>query len=214
MAKVVPLHRLGRPAPPQDLLDGPLDQFLPEPELVEWARAAFISEDAALVNEDHAHLRMASIGFLWTNVPNARRGRRIIGQAERGDPQGVMGKWARARAEAQVRGWFGHVPDFIITIDALFAAECGDAEFCALIEHELSHCAQEHDAFGAPKFNRYGLPVWAMKAHDVEAFVGVARRYGAVEANVRELVDAVNRGPLIARAQIAGICGSCAREVA
>ncbi|UIK01498.1 hypothetical protein LZK82_26610 (plasmid) [Rhizobium leguminosarum] len=27
-----------------------------------------------------------------------------------------------------------------------------DAQACALMEHELSHCAQELDDFGAPKF--------------------------------------------------------------
>lgn len=214
MSTVITLRRLARPRPPQSLLDGEGKPFVPAQEVDAWARAAFIDEDAALVNEDHAHLRLADLGFLWTNVPNSRQGRAIIGTAERGEPQGAMGRWAKARARAQVCSWFGGMPDFIVTIDALYAAECGDVEFAALIEHELSHCAQEHDVYGAPKFTREGLPVWAMRAHDVEAFIGVARRYGAVEANVRELVDTVNRGPLISRAQVAGICGSCTRNVA
>ncbi|MET3352361.1 UNVERIFIED_ORG: hypothetical protein ABID33_000244 [Xanthobacter viscosus] len=203
-----------RPRPPVYLLNGDEAQFVPTPELQAWAGTAVIAEDAALVNEDHAHLRLADIGFLWTNVENSRRGRRIIGQAELGEPQGAMGKWAKARAEAQVRGWFGEVPDFIITIDATYAAECGDAEFCALVEHELYHCGQERDPFGAPRFNRYGQPIWTMRGHDVEEFVGVVRRYGAEATGVRDLVEAANRGPEISGARVAHLCGTCGRSAA
>lgn len=213
MGQSTVLGVMSRPAPPADLLDGS-EVFRPAPELWEWARASFVAEDAALVNEDHAHLRHADIGFLWTSVANSRQGRRIVGQAERGEPLGAMGKWAKARARAQVCAWFGGVPAFIITIDALYASDCGDAEFCALVEHELYHCAQERDAFGAPRFTREGLPMWTMRGHDVEEFIGVVRRYGADAAGVREMVAAANRGPEIGEARIAHLCGSCASRVA
>lgn len=210
MGKVTSLRRHPRPMPPLDLNEEIEGRFVPSPELAEWAHSVFIAEDAALVNEDHAHLRQADIGFLWTNVENSRRGRRIIGQAELGEPQGAMGRWAMARAKAQVRGWFGEVPDFIVTIAALYAAECGDAEFAALVEHELYHCAQEHDTFGAPRFSRYGLPIWTMRGHDVEEFVGVVRRYGADAAGLRQMIDAANRSPEIGPASVAHLCGNCA----
>jgi len=48
-------------------------------------------------------------------------------------------------------GWFGHVPDFILTFEAEYAMSCSNAEFCALVEDELYHAAQETDPFGAPK---------------------------------------------------------------
>lgn len=214
MGKVTALRRLARPQPHRALLVAEGECFLPAPEIAEWVRSAFIAEDALLINEDHAHLRQADIGFLWTNVENSRRGRRIIGQAELGEPQGAMGRWAKARAKAQVCGWFGEVPNFIITIDATFAAECGDAEFCALVEHELYHCAQERDPFGAPRFTREGLPVWTIRGHDVEEFVGVVRRYGADAAGVCALVDAANRGPEISGARVAHLCGTCQRSAA
>ena len=35
--------------------------------------------------------------------------------------------------------WFGRVPAFLITLAADYCAECSDAEFCALVEHELYH---------------------------------------------------------------------------
>nr|WP_153518921.1 putative metallopeptidase [Sinorhizobium meliloti] len=189
--------------------------FIPAEDMPEWIEATFLDPSSPLHNEEHAHLAHAEIGFLWTAVENSRKGRRIIGQCEEGKPQGAMGKWACARAEMQVKQWFGFVPDFIITVDAEYCRACGDAEFMALVEHELYHAAQERDGFGAPKFSRAtGRPIFTIRGHDVEEFVGVVRRYGADAAGVRAIVDAANRPPEIARAQIAHACGTCQLRVA
>ncbi|WP_221125751.1 putative metallopeptidase [Rhizobium bangladeshense] len=201
-----------RPTPPEDMLEDTGIRFEPAHELIEWARSSFIDETADLVNEDHAHLRFASIGALWTNVPNGRNGRRIIGQCEMGLPP--AGKWSRARVELQLQQWFGDLPHFVLTFDAHYASTCSDAEFCALVEHELYHAGQERDAFGAPKFRRDGSPAFGLRGHDVEEFVGVVRRYGADAANVRALVDAANRPPEVSQASIGHVCGTCLLRVA
>lgn len=120
-----------------------------------------------------------------------------------------MGRWAKARAEQQVREWFGFIPDFILTFSAPYATHASDAEFCALVEHELYHCGQERDEWDAPKFRKSGLPAFTMRGHDVEEFVGVVRRYGADASGVRDLVEAASHEPLIARASIAQACGTC-----
>ena len=60
-------------------IGGPI--FVPAPELESWLRSTFMDEDAPLQNEDHAHLREASIGVLWTSIWNTRNGRRVVGQA-------------------------------------------------------------------------------------------------------------------------------------
>jgi hypothetical protein len=122
-------------------------------------------------------------------------------------------KWSRARIELQLEQWFGQVPDFLLTFDAQYAAECSDSEFCALVEHELYHAGQEQGPFG-PKFRKDGRPAFAMRGHDVEEFIGVVRRYGADAANVRALVDAANRPPEISQASIGHICGTCQLRVA
>lgn len=202
---------MSRPLPPETVtsVDTTIT-FAPAPELVEWVRATFINEDAKLFNPDHFHLNSASLGILWTNVSNSRKGRHIVGQCEEGKPSGMMGKWGKARAEQQIVDWFGTLPDFIITIDALYAMECSDAEFCALIEHELYHAAQERDPFGAPKFSKStGKPVFNLRGHDIEEFVGVVRRYGAEATHVKALVDAANAGPEIANVRISQACGTC-----
>lgn len=204
---------LNRPRPPEHLfsIENVLDglQFVPAPDLVEWAFATFINEGAPLENEDHAHLRSARIGALWTSVENARQGRMVVGQAELGKPQGTMGRWARARAEQQICDWFDCVPDFILTFSAPFMVEQSDATFCAIVEHELYHCGQERDEFGMPRFNRMGMPAFAMRGHDIEEFVGVVRRYGAEASGVAAMIAAAAEAPLIAAADIAHVCGNC-----
>ncbi|MHC2797172.1 hypothetical protein ACVINZ_006184 [Mesorhizobium jarvisii] len=201
-----------RPLPPAELLEANEIKFVAAVELAQWALATFIVEEASLRNDDHRHLNQANIGALWTNVPNGRAGRSIIGQAERGLPP--AGKWLRARIERQILDWFGDVPDFILTFDAHYASQCSDDEFCALVEHELYHCGQERDMFGQPKFRKSGLPAFTIRGHDVEEFVGVVRRYGADAAGVREMVDAAKAGPEIANVSIAQACGTCRLRVA
>lgn len=205
-----------RPYPPETMfgLDG-FKSFAPAPDVSEWVEATFFDPSSPVANPEHEHLANAHIGYLWTVVENNRKGKRVIGQCETGSPQGAMGKWSKARAEQQVVEWFGSVPDFIITLDAEYCQQCGDAEFMALVEHELYHAAQDVDAFGAPKFNKMtGQPVFTIRGHDVEQFVGVVRRYGADAAGVRAMVDAANRPPEIARAHIEHSCGTCLLRVA
>lgn len=207
MAKI--LRTRQRPRPPRDLLDGIPGKFIAGPEVFQWFRDVIFDAAGPLHNEDHVHLVDAYIGVLWTTAGNSRLGQRIIGQAEFGDPQGSMGKWAKARARQQVDGWFGSIPDFIMTLDAFYCAECSDSEFCALVEHELYHMAQATDPFGMPKFKKNGRPMFAMRGHDVEEFVGVVRRYGATTCGVGALVDAAKRPPEIAPVRIGQACGTC-----
>ncbi len=181
--------------------------FIPAPEIIEWATQLFIESGSELYNEDHKHLNFATIGALWTNVQNSRAGRRVVGQCEMGLPP--AGKWMRGRMERQLLDWFGEVPDFVLTFDATYCATCSDAEFMALVEHELYHAGQERDEFGGLKFRKDGRPALAIKGHDVEEFVGVVRRYGANASGVRALVDAANRPPEIADIRIAQACGTC-----
>lgn len=203
-----------RPLPPAELfgLDG--EAFRPAPEVVEWLSGTFISADAELLNQDHEHLRDARLGVLWTTVPNSRQMLTVAGQAEKPMFQG--GKWSKRRQEMQMERWFGEMPDFVITLDAGYALQCDDVSWCALVEHELYHCAQAVNEFGAPKFNQStGLPIFGIRGHDVEEFVGVVRRYGvgAAAGQARALVEAANNQPEVATARIAVACGTCGATV-
>jgi hypothetical protein len=198
-----------KPIPPPETL-GWAPAFIPAPEVNEWVYEHIIRPTGVIHNPDHLHLQEAHIGFLWTNVENSSKGRRIIGQAEQ--PAFRCGKWQKARQELQMEQWFGALPDFIITLDTTYCRLCTDTEFCALVEHELFHCAQAMDEFEQPRFNKdTGLPVFTMKGHDVEEFIGVVRRYGVGQPDgaLAQMVQAANRGPEVARVDIAKACGTC-----
>lgn len=198
-----------RPQPPEQLLDLH-PAFLPAPEVWEWVSEHILGEGGDLHNPDHEHLVQAHVGFLWTNAQNAKRGRRVLGMAEM--PSFMCNAWQRARQEVQIEGWFGQMPDFLITLDALYCATCSDAEFCALVEHELYHCAQKRDLFGMPKFNQQtGRPSFEIRGHDVEEFIGVVRRYGTGEPDgaLAQLVAAAGRKPEVSGISISAACGTC-----
>ena len=197
-----------RPAPPDALLVPNLfyTALVPAPDVAAWVHDTILADTGRLLNPDHAHLLDADIGFLWASSAFTKRGRTVVGQAEQ-----VMiraGGWQKARQEQQLREWFGHVPEFLITLAADYCAQCSDTEFCALIEHELYHIGQERDEFGAPKFTKDGMPRLAMRGHDVEEFVGVVQRYGA-SAQVARMVEAAKRPPAVSGASIAHACGTC-----
>lgn len=195
-----------RPNPPSDLLEHLFSTLRPAPELWEWISAEILADTGSLHNPDHAHLLGASVQVLWASQSFAKQGRTVLGQAEQ-----VMhraGGWQKARQEQQMREWFGEEPDYLITLAADYCAQCAEAEFCALVEHELYHIAQATDQYGAPKFTQDGMPKLEMRGHDVEEFVGVVRRYGASH-DVQQLIDAASRPPEVAKINISRACGTC-----
>ncbi len=205
--------KLARPYPPTLDLAG---EFAASQELSDWAHEAFIQPDAPLFNLDHEHLQTARIGFLWTNIHAQRRMMMIAGQAELPLPPSSLGPWGRARFETQLNQWFPEGIDFLITVYADYAKDADDASFCALIEHELYHCGQRADEFGNPKFRKDGTPVYGLRGHDVEEFVGIVRRYGVGSAagQTANLAQAAKILPEIKPAAIAGACGTCRSQVA
>lgn len=203
-----------RPLPTTAFVEefAPYIRLTPASGVWEWVQSQIIAESGHLHNHDHFHLADADIGFLWAAHAFNKKGRTVLGQAE--EVMFRAGGWQKARMEQQMHEWFGHKPDYIITLAADFCLQCSDLEFCALIEHELYHIAQEEDEFGAPKFYRdSGLPKLCMRGHDVEEFTGVVRRYGASK-EVQELVDAANAPAEVAHIDIARSCGTCMLKLA
>ena len=47
-----------------------VDEFVPAPEVWEWALATFVAREGALHNPEHAHLEFAHVGVLWTSIEN------------------------------------------------------------------------------------------------------------------------------------------------
>ncbi|AIS12635.1 hypothetical protein JM49_13410 [Pseudomonas chlororaphis subsp. aurantiaca] len=195
-----------RPFPPAGLLDSIWLSLRPAPEVWEWLQAEILADTGSIHNEDHAHLLDADIQVMWASSSFEKQGRRVLGQAEQVAFR--AGGWQKARMEQQMRDWFGEVPAFIITLAADYCAQCSDAEFCALVEHELYHIAQATDKYGQPAFTEEGSPKLKLRGHDVEEFVGVVRRYGA-SREVQALVDAANNPAEVGKLNISRACGTC-----
>lgn len=202
---------MSRPMPPAELLGSPFLLLEPACEVLEWIQREVLAETGSIHNPEHSHLNDASIGVLWASSAFNKKGRSVLGQAEQ-----LMiraGGWQKARQEQQMREWFGEEPQFLITLAADYCAQCTDAEFCALVEHELYHIAQATDQYGAPKFTQDGMPKLEMRGHDVEEFIGVVRRYGASH-DVQQLIDAASRPPEVAKINISRACGTCLLKLA
>jgi hypothetical protein len=198
-----------RPVPPLLGFENNRPEFAPAPEVKTWIQAEILAKDGAIHNPDHRHLLDADWVVLWAAQGFNSKGRGVIGTAEQ-----VLFRcnaWQRGRQEQQLREWFGRVPDYLITLDAGYCAQCEDAEFCALVEHEMFHIAQERGFAGEPLFKRDGTPKLAIQGHDVEEFVGVVRRYGVGDPNgaIAKLARAANSAPEVSRVSIAGACGTC-----
>jgi hypothetical protein len=211
MPKVKPTAGPIRPMPPDALFESPYMSFMPAPDVRAWARAMFLAEGAPLHNEDHLHLEDANFEFLWASGGFVKQGRTVLGQCE--EVTFRAGPWQKGRQEQQMRDWFGEVPDFVITLDADYGCKCTDAEFCALVEHEMYHIGHLKDDYGQPAFTKDGLPKLGMRGHDVEEFVGVVRRYGASK-DVQRLVEATKNAPEVAKLNIARACGTCLLKAA
>lgn len=200
------------PKPPARVTESAVPLFIPAPELREWAFATFIHKGGALENPDHEHLEDAEILFLWASYPEVRNGLEVAGTAEVNPKQEK--RWAQGRQAAQFREWHSGVgPDFVITISAPFMAEADPVSVCAVIDHELYHCSQKKDESGDPKFSPDGLPIWAIRGHDVEEFVGVAARYGAWSEGLKALKTVLDMPPLVARSETTrAVCG-CGAQI-
>jgi hypothetical protein len=202
---------ISRPLPPEELVEAgrQAELFRPAPDVWEWIQSVYLEEGAPLINYDHEHLVAADVAVLWTTAENIRHGRQIAGTAEIPNVKGT--RWAKARERDQLMQWFGRIPEFLITLDAVTAAQDEDLNFCALCDHELYHCGLKLDRHGSVKYDRDGNAQFALRGHDVEEHIGVVARYGIVSAGVERLVAAALQTPLIAPAQISIACGNCLR---
>lgn len=184
-------------------------------DLWPWIRETFLESWGKLHNPDHEHLlsfQPPELSFLWAYTKCEAKDRRVLGQTER-----VMiniGGWRKARQEKQMIDWFGCVPKFIITIDAWFAHNASDTDFCALVEHELYHVGAKRDEDGNYLVSQStGEYKYYLRPHDVEEFHGVVQRYGA-SPDVQKMVELANDGPTIGKAKIAHACGTCLLKLA
>jgi len=176
-----------RPKPPDEI-----PSFLAAPEVYEWLHSTILNTEHEWYNDDHKHLldyRVNEIAFLWAQGGYMKKNKWVLGECEK--VMMMAGGWKRERQEMWFKDTLGAVPDYLITLDASYCRDCTDAEFAALVEHELYHISHKTDMFGDPAFTKDGKPALEITSHDVEEFFGVVRRYGGDEAVIKmaELQD-------------------------
>jgi len=213
---------LVRPKPPLRLHEpDDFGDFEPAKEVNKWVGQTFLDERSALFDEEHSHLLQANVGYLWTNAYNETKQVQVIGQASLAKPHPALGKWQKKELEWLYRKWFedpkaeeGFELDFIIRIYAPDAATANDMEFCSLIKHELSHCAQGLDEYKNPAWYKSGpkkgRPKLVLKDHDFAGFHSNVRDFGpGAERGVPELLEIVKQPPRVAWVDVSRMCGNC-----
>ncbi len=66
-----------------------------------------------------------------------------------------------------------------------------EAQWLALIDHELCHLTVDKDENGKPKEDENGRPCVRLRRHDLEEFRDVVRRHGMYLDDIREFVMAL-----------------------
>src|SRR5690606_21448859 len=147
--------------PSMDTTDETFELFrLPDPD----NHPATIA-DRLLDLPEHAHLRdgEARIDWLMRVHPKFKGGRIVLGTASMPRVNGELSElfdWMLERL-------LGRMPDFLIVLDLSYWEAATPLQREIICYHELCHCVQKVDRYGAPRFTREGLPVWGLREHDV-----------------------------------------------
>lgn len=213
-----PRAKLKRPMPPAALCHADeYGTFERSPEMERWLIDAFVVPGAPFYDEEHCHLQEARIGVLWSNIPVSRKGAPVAGTAQIPRPPSSLSLYDRQALLWFRRRFFGVEPlNFLITLDAPYAAEADHWSFCALAKHELVHCDQARDPLSGDRLftGKDFRPVFTIRGHDVEEQISVVRDFGVVSRNVKEFVEAARKPPRIAQAKIDWGCGTCLARAA
>lgn len=148
--------------------------------------------DRVLGMYEHAHLveNEIDLAFLFRCEEKMMGGRQILGTVYEPKVQGGL----KDVFEWMIRRLLGRLPRFLVVLDEAYWAECGERNREILVFHELTHCQQKNDRYGAPRFDLDGRPVYGLMAHDVEEFTSVVRRYGVWNDGLREFIEAARQG--------------------
>lgn len=182
MTEYVP-DRFGEPLGPEEAFwpggDGELD---PGPIAARLVDAEPLFE--------HLKQGEASLLFLMRGDERRKTGKMLLGSIALPAWKGELGAVATWMMVRLCDG----LPDYVMILDAHFWAQASPMQREALVYHELCHTEQARTPDGELKFTADGLPVWGMRAHDLEEFNEVVARYGAWLPDVQAFISALRKG--------------------
>ncbi|HEX5678715.1 MAG TPA: putative metallopeptidase [Alcanivorax sp.] len=128
-----------------------------------------------------------TVGFLMREFPLVEGGRTVLGAMHLPAVQGKL----RSLFEWMVERMFGHLPDFIMILDAGYWDSVDAKLREILVFHEMCHMALKINNDGDMVIDdETGRPKWKLVGHDVEEFTAVVARYGAWNDELRRFVEA------------------------
>lgn len=161
--------------------DNPAAFALAHDPAVLAARVLRLPEHANLL-ENEVH-----IGYVFRGTPKEKGGKTELGSVHvvRSMFQGGFKDMALQMLET----FLGHLPEFLVVLDAQWWTQASDRQREALIFHELCHIKQKLDQYGAPRFDRDGNPVFGIVEHDITAFNDEVARYGAWTPSIQQFLN-------------------------
>lgn len=141
---------------------------------------------------EHRHLAENEITFGWLmrSEPKFKGGRTELGSVHETAHMGQGG--FKDLFEQLLEAMLGHLPKFVVVINAQFWRDATPTQREVLVFRELCRMRQKHDKFGSPKFDKDGLPVYGVQAPDVDEFVATVARYGAYTSEIAAFITACN----------------------
>lgn len=103
----------------------------------------------------------------------------IIMRLGKWDKWGTMQRVSAKQRQAGIDG------DYILTLNGTAWPEMSSKQQKALVDHELLHMAKKKTKSGIS---------WKLRHHDVEEFIGIAKRYGSWTPNLKALQDVLSKG--------------------
>lgn len=137
--------------------------------------------------EEHTHIKDDEIVIecLMLNNRKMKQGKQIIATMQLPSVQGQL----KDLFDMLLSDFFGHTPDFLLVIDAVWWNEASEFQQEALIWHELCRVKQELDQYGGLKFTIDGAAKYGLRGYDVSAFNSEVSRYGAWSPDLQQFVD-------------------------
>lgn len=156
--------------------------------------AAHPADIAARLMRDPEHQHLAdneiSIGYLMRLTPKEKGGKTELGSMH--DAKYMAQGGFKELFAQLLAGMLGFSPQFVMVLDNQFWQQATDIQREVLIFHNLLRCKQALDRYGAPRFDSDGLPVYSLRAPDVEAFTETVVKYGAYSSEISEFAKAVH----------------------
>lgn len=121
-----------------------------------------------LVAAHHTDIVDADIDLVWVNNVKPDKDGHVT--------------WGFAKKVGALEREF-HKADFVIALNKFVWGQLPDHGKRALLDHELSHCGVSFD-------EKTAEPHYYTRKHDLEEFVGVARRHGLWRSSLEDLVNA------------------------